>query len=104
MSTLCFGGSFNPIHNGHLICARTVSIEKGFDRVLLIPSARPPHKAEDANLAAAHHRLAMCQLVAAEDPIFQASDIEIQRDGRSYTIETARDLGARGEAKVNWLI
>ena len=47
MMRLCFGGSFNPIHHGHLICARAVAEAKGYDRIELIPTAQPPHKPQD---------------------------------------------------------
>lgn len=104
MSTLCFGGSFNPIHNGHLTCARTVAGKLDFRQVLLIPSGLPPHKPEAADLAAAEHRLAMCRIVAAADPLFQVTDLEIRRRGPSYTIETVRQLKREGLTKVNWLI
>ena len=62
MNRLCFGGSFNPIHHGHLLVARAVAEAKGFDQVVLIPSAHPPHKANAADVAAAEDRLAMCRL------------------------------------------
>jgi len=104
VSTLCFGGSFNPIHNGHLTCARTVAHELDAKSVLLIPSARPPHKPEAADLAAAGDRLAMCKLVAAQEPLFQVSDIEIRRNGPSYTLDTVRELKRLGMQKVHWLI
>src|SRR5581483_12428190 len=104
VSTLCFGGSFNPIHNGHKICARTVAYQLDFGRIVLIPSARPPHKPEDANLAPAADRLAMCHIVAANEPLFQVSDIEIRRSGPSYTLETVHELKRQGWTQVNWLI
>ena len=104
MRWLCFGGSFNPIHNGHLVCSRTVAQKLGFSQVLLIPSARPPHKPVAADLAAAEDRLAMCRIVAAEDPLFQSSDLEIRRHGPSYTINTAHELRQMGFDRVNWLI
>ena len=104
MSTLCFGGSFNPIHNGHLTCARTVAAKLDFDRVLLIPSGLPPHKPAAADLAAAEHRLAMCRIVASADPLFQVTDLEIRRGGPSYTLQTARELKSFGMTTVNWLI
>ena len=53
MPILCFGGSFNPIHNGHLRCADAVATRAGYDRVLLIPSAQPPHKPDTTELAPA---------------------------------------------------
>ena len=63
MRRLCFGGSFNPIHHGHLIGARAVAEAAGFDRVVLFPSAFPPHKLGASHLASAEHRLAMLQRV-----------------------------------------
>src|SRR5438874_13149890 len=103
MSTLCFGGSFNPIHNGHLTCARTVAHQLDFQRVLLIPSGLPPHKPAAADLAAAEHRLAMCRIVAADEPLFQVSDLEIRRGGLSYTLDTVRELRRQGLENVSWM-
>ena len=82
-----FGGSFNPVHNGHLIVARSVREALGLDRVMVIPSANPPHKREH-DLADAADRLAMVRLAVAGEPGLEASDIEVQRDGPSYTILT----------------
>jgi len=104
MPTLCFGGSFNPIHNGHLFCAQAVAEKAGYERVLLIPSAAPPHK-PNADLASAEHRLAMCRLAAAEQGgLFEVSDIETRRSGPSYTIDTAQELRRAGMVRVDWLI
>jgi nicotinate-nucleotide adenylyltransferase len=103
-STLCFGGSFNPIHNGHIICARAVAKKLDFSHVLLIPSAVPPHKLSDADLAPAADRLGICLSVAADDPLFQASDIEVRRSGPSYTLNTVLELKRQGWTQVNWLI
>lgn len=105
MNTLCFGGSFNPIHYGHLRTSEAVARAGEFHRVLLIPSAQPPHKPASADLAAAPDRLAMCQLAASENPtLFWVSDIEIKRSGPSYTLDTARELRLAGMKTVNWLI
>jgi nicotinate-nucleotide adenylyltransferase len=101
---LCFGGSFNPIHNGHLQCSRIVAGLRGFDRVMLIPSAQPPHKARQSDVASATDRLALCQLAAEGDPLFEASDIELRRNGPSYTIDTVRELKSRGYRHISWLI
>lgn len=104
MRRLCFGGSFNPIHHAHLICARAVAEAAGYDRVVLIPSAQPPHKPE-GGLADAEHRLAMCRLAAAQQAdMFEVEELELRRTGNSYTIETVRELKARGWAEVHWLI
>ena len=104
MTRLCFGGSFNPLHVGHLATARAVAEAMGFDRVALIPSARPPHKAAAAEMAEACHRLTMCQLVSRNDAFFEVEDIELSREGPSYTIDTALALKKRGWGEVAWLI
>ena len=105
---LCFGGSFNPIHHGHLICARVVAETLGFSKVRLIPSAQPPHKPPSATtgqeLASAADRLEMCRIVAAADGLFDVDGIELRRGGPSYTIDTVRDLKSAGVAEVHWLI
>lgn len=104
MTQLCFGGSFNPIHVGHLVVSRAVAEACGFDGVLLIPSATPPHKLPTADLAEPHERLSMCQIVAQADPFFAVSGIELKRSGPSYTLDTVRELKASGMPEVNWMI
>jgi nicotinate-nucleotide adenylyltransferase len=104
MTTLCFGGSFNPVHVGHLLVARTIAEAKGFERIRLIPSAQPPHKPGSADLAAPADRLAMCQLVSTSDPMFETDPQELERSGPSYTIETAMEFKGRGAETVHWLI
>jgi nicotinate-nucleotide adenylyltransferase len=84
-----FGGSFNPIHFGHLRSAEEVREAFALDRIYFIPAARPPHKPE-ANLVAAVHRLRMVELAVADNPFFSASPIEIERQGPSYSIDTIR--------------
>lgn len=104
MAALYFGGSFNPIHHGHLICARAVAEARNFERVILVPSFLPPHKPEAADLAGAEDRLAMCQLAIAGSELFRVTDLELNRQGRSYTIDTVRELARTGSGKVHWLI
>jgi len=104
MAVLCFGGSFNPIHHGHLICARAVAESKSFSKVVLIPSALPPHKQNAATMAAAKDRLAMCRLAVEGDPFFEVDDLELNRSGPSYTIDTAQALARNLGEKVHWLI
>lgn len=86
-----FGGSFNPPHVAHLIVAETVRDQFGLEKVLWIPSFKPPHKPED-NLAAPDHRLRMTQRAVAGNPAFAVSDLEIRRGGASYTIDTIMEL------------
>jgi nicotinate-nucleotide adenylyltransferase len=104
MRKLCFGGSFNPIHHGHLICARVVAESTGFDRVVLIPSNQAPHKSGVTDMAASADRLEMCRAVVQNDPFFEVSDLELTRPGPSFTIESARQLRRAGWAEVFWLI
>ncbi len=102
---LLFGGSFDPLHNGHLIVSRYVAEQLGVARIILIPSAAPPHKL-DRTLTPAAHRLAMCRSVAAEDPQFEVSDCEVGRPGPNYTIHTIEHFrtAAGGATEFCWLI
>jgi nicotinate-nucleotide adenylyltransferase len=86
-----FGGTFNPPHLGHLIVAESARESLNLDRVLLIPCASPPHKSPGA-LADAHCRLEMVKLAASGNTHFEASDLEIERGGKSYTVDTLRAL------------
>jgi nicotinate-nucleotide adenylyltransferase len=109
MKTLCLGGSFNPIHHGHLICARSVAETAGFQKILLIPSGQPPHKTQATDLADASDRLNMCKLAiesaaVTSDIFFELSDVEITRPGPSYTIDTTRQMRKLGLSQINWLI
>lgn len=85
------GGSFNPIHYGHLIAATEVVEQMGLDRIVFIPSARPPHK-EHSDLESEAHRYIMTRMAIASQPIFEASRIEMNRPGLSYTVDTIRYL------------
>jgi nicotinate-nucleotide adenylyltransferase len=84
-----FGGTFNPIHNGHVQAALDIRNLLRLDRLFFIPSAQPPHKVS-SNLASAAHRLAMIELALQGHPSLEASDIEIRRGGRSYTFDTIK--------------
>lgn len=85
------GGSFNPIHNCHLAIAHHVHERMQLSRVLFIPTGDPPHK-RDGSLAPANVRYEMVRLAIADSPPFIISDIEIQRKGKSYSIDTLRAL------------
>lgn len=81
------GGTFSPIHNGHIFLAEYVQKHCGLEKVLLIPARIPPHKlAED--IVEADHRLAMTRLAARHNPLLQVSDMEIKRPQISYTYDT----------------
>jgi nicotinate-nucleotide adenylyltransferase len=90
--TAVLGGSFNPIHYGHLLLADDVAELLGLDRVLFVPAARPPHK-PNADLAPAPDRYAMVELAIAGHPKFAVSDVEFRRPGPSYTVDTLEALG-----------
>ena len=83
------GGTFNPIHYGHLVSASEVCNKFKLDKVIFIPSALNPLKTS-SNLADARHRLKMIKLAIAGNPLFEASDIEIKRGGVSHTIDTIK--------------
>lgn len=85
------GGTFDPIHLGHLRLAEEVGDEFGLETIHLIPAAYPPHK-EKRTVTPFHHRYAMAELAACESPLFQATDIEGRREGLSYSIETLRQF------------
>ena len=91
MHIALFGGSFNPPHIAHLIVAEVARDQFGFDAVWWIPNATPPHKANNT-LAPASDRLAMTRAAIAEHDGFAVCDIEIERPGVSYTIDTVRIL------------
>jgi nicotinate-nucleotide adenylyltransferase len=85
-----FGGTFDPIHEGHLAAAKAAMKCAHLDRVLLVPSAQPPHRG--TALASAEDRLAMTKLAVQGEPGFEVSDVEIRRGGASYTADTLSEL------------
>ena len=89
-----FGGSFNPIHNGHLHLAESVYQALQLDSVMLMPAGEAPHKSSAAYASGAH-RFAMCRLATKSRPWLTVSDLEIKKPGRSYTVETLRILRER---------
>ncbi len=84
-----FGGTFNPVHLGHVRVIREVKSGFNLDEILIIPSALPPHKKPDS-VVAAEDRLEMIRLAFLNDPDFVISDVELKRTGPSYTIDTVR--------------
>jgi len=86
-----FGGSFNPIHNGHLAIARDVRERMKLSRILFVPTGDPPHK-QNQSLAPATARLEMVRLAIADTPEFDVSALEVDRTGKSYSIDTIRKI------------
>jgi nicotinate-nucleotide adenylyltransferase len=85
-----FGGTFNPIHFGHLRMAQELASALAMDEVKFIPSANPPHK--DNVMVSAEHRSAMVKLAIADNPLFSLDELELNREGPSYTIDTLVSL------------
>jgi nicotinate-nucleotide adenylyltransferase len=88
------GGTFNPPHVGHLVCAQEARVQLGLDRVLLVPTRTPPHK-EVLSDPGVERRLALCEAAAAGDPGLGVSRADADREGPSYSIDTLRALHAR---------
>ena len=104
--TLCFGGSFNPPHVGHLVVARAAAEAAGLAKVQLIVAGVSPHKVGHADTPAAALRVEMCRLAVAGDNTFLVDDRETRRPGRSFSADTADELRheAGNVGPVNWLI
>lgn len=92
-----YGGTFNPIHLGHLRAAEEVAEALGLDRVLFVPSATPPHKLEEAGdtIAPAADRFAWVQLATQDNSRFGVDDVEVARGGTSFLVDTLAALHAK---------
>ena len=98
------GGSFDPIHVGHLIIAEEAKVELDLARVIFIPAGQPYFK-EGRDVAPAHHRLEMVRLAIASNPHFQMSAVEINKPGFSYSVDTLEVLrGELGEDREIYFI
>lgn len=91
-----FGGTFDPIHCGHIDIGRAAESALGLTRIFVIPANAPPHRAQP--LASSHHRFAMVALTVAGRPGWRASDLELRRDAPSYTSATLKRFQERGYA------
>ena len=85
-----FGGTFDPVHNGHLIAARAVAEQRGYRRITLVPSGRGPHKSPP--VASDADRLEMLNLAVEGDDLFEVSQAELQRAAPSYTFDTLQEI------------
>jgi len=88
------GGTFDPLHIGHLIVAQEVQEKLKLDRIFFIPTSLPPHK-KKVKISSSVHRLRMVQLAAQANPNFKVLDLELKRKGHSYTVDTLRILGKK---------
>lgn len=94
-----FGGTFDPIHVAHLAVAEETREALGLERILFVPAALPPHKV-DRPVSAPEHRFAMVELAIAGNPAFEASRIELDRRGPSYTVDTLESLADEGPTEL----
>lgn len=91
MRTCIFGGTFDPVHNGHLSCAREVRQAMGFDRVIFMPTGEPPHKIT-RKITSEKDRVEMLKIAIANDSSFEVSEIECNRKSYTYTFDTLKEL------------
>ncbi len=91
MKICLFGGTFDPPHIGHLLVAQTICEAESFDRIVFIPAYRSPHKLKHPT-SEIDHRLCMLKLAVKDNPNFEISDIEINRGGVSYSLDTIREF------------
>ncbi|MBK1614053.1 nicotinate (nicotinamide) nucleotide adenylyltransferase [Rubrivivax gelatinosus] len=96
-----FGGSFDPVHRAHLAFARSALAQLALDEVRWVPAGQPWQKAR--TLSEARHRVAMLELATAGEPRFVIEDIELERSGPSYTLDTVQALQAR-EPGAHWVL
>jgi nicotinate-nucleotide adenylyltransferase len=88
------GGTFDPIHHGHLVAASEVAVLYRLDEVIFVPTGRPWQKV-DETVSPAEHRYLMTVIATASNPHFRVSRVDVDRDGPTYTIDTLRDLAAQ---------
>lgn len=98
-----FGGTFNPVHNGHIRLLECASSAIDFDKILVIPDFIPPHKSNDG-VVDGIHRLNMCKLAFSHIKNVEVSDLELKRQGKSYTIDTLNNLKTIYPNDELWLI
>lgn len=104
MKLCIFSGTFNPIHKAHLKMAQYVIDNFGFDKIVFIPAYKPPHKDYDTSMCT--HRYNMVKLAIKNNPKFEISDIEYQREGKSYSYLTALELYKKYnvDGKIHFII
>ena len=91
------GGTFDPVHVGHLVVAQATAEALGLDQVWLLPTGQPWMKRGEP-LSGRSHRQAMAELAAKDDPLLEVCTLELDRSGDTYTVDTLEEIHARGEA------
>ncbi|MDP3919527.1 MAG: nicotinate-nucleotide adenylyltransferase [Candidatus Omnitrophota bacterium] len=89
------GGTFDPIHEGHLTLARSAMGQYGLDKVIFIPACIPPNKTDRKNMTPASERLRMVEMALQHEPSFELSEMELERSGISYTVDTLVQIKER---------
>lgn len=85
------GGTFNPIHCGHLLISEYLRCECNLDKIIFVPSGIPPHK-DLSYVTSSYHRMNMVKLAIESNPYFEVSSLEVNREGRSYTVDTLKEF------------
>lgn len=100
-----YGGSFNPVHLGHLIISRSIAEALDVGEVVLLPSHAPPHKLAQG-LAKTEHRMEMVRLAVAGDPLFRVSDHDATCEGPSYTVKTIEHFRSQlpDQTEIVWIV
>ena len=103
-STGIFGGTFDPIHTGHLILAERAREELKLESILFMPARIPPHKSNGRKIASGKARLAMARLATENNPNFIVTDIELQREGLSFTVDSLEQIKQASPSTVLTLL
>lgn len=99
-----FGGTFNPVHLGHLVLGQEAIESCKLSRLIFVPANIPPHKEEDTEIASPEHRLKMLELATAGNNKFEVSDVEIKRQGVSYTYDTVKHFADKNKERQIYLL
>jgi nicotinate-nucleotide adenylyltransferase len=97
------GGTFDPVHSGHVSMARAATAAARLDRLIMIPCAQPPHK-ERQDLTNAYHRFGMLALLVTDLPFLRVSPVELKRGGRSFSVDTLAELARRWPDADHYLV
>ena len=103
MSLGLYGGTFDPIHLGHLVLAESLQEICGIERIAFVPAARPPHK-RDRRIASFEDRCQMVKLAIVQNPHFEMLELEATREGPSYTIDTVRELRSQEPNRIHLMM
>ena len=99
-----FGGTFDPVHRGHLQLAQNARVQFSLDKVIFVPAYQPPHKQEILSLTSAEDRYAMVRLAIEDEPFLELSDCELKRRGVSYTFDTLSEFEEKCPKSTFFLI